>query len=175
MEIFDCRDKCLLYLVLVNNEMQQPHPMSGIEYRMPLSKQQQVLSMVCSSLWNNQEDLDRFYNHGWTKWYRHYKPCGNPLTRIAQVFVAAGKKRKVSVPADGDELYELEDSESAIKGSRKIYHSDNFRVLDKAATLTEKEMTDPSRQNTWKLHQAAFFHLDWTATPPSQGINIKRL
>ncbi|KAK9137788.1 hypothetical protein Sjap_008382 [Stephania japonica] len=63
-QIFDCRDKCLLYLVLVNNEMQQPQPMSGIEYRMPLSKQQQVLSMVCSSLWNNQEDLDRFYNHG---------------------------------------------------------------------------------------------------------------
>ncbi|KAK9154619.1 hypothetical protein Sjap_002099 [Stephania japonica] len=86
-----------------------------------------------------------------TKWYRHYKPCGNPITRIAQVFVAAGKKRKVSVPTDGDELYELEGSESAIKGSRKIYHSDNFRVLDKAATLTEKEMTDPSKQNTWRL------------------------
>ncbi|KAK9131191.1 hypothetical protein Sjap_011678 [Stephania japonica] len=57
-----------------------------------------------------------------TKWYRHYKPCGNPLTRVAQVFVAAGKKRKVSVPTDADELYELEGSESAINGSRKIYH-----------------------------------------------------
>ncbi|KAK9153402.1 hypothetical protein Sjap_000882 [Stephania japonica] len=32
-------------------------------------------------------------------------------------------------------------------------------------------MTDPSKQNTWKLHQAAFFHLDWTATPPSQGLS----
>ncbi|KAK9129589.1 hypothetical protein Sjap_010076 [Stephania japonica] len=84
--------------------------------------------------------------------------------------LSAGKKQKVSVLADGDELYELEGSESAIKGSRKIYHSDNFRVLDKAATLTEKEMTDPSKQNTWKLHQAAFFHLDWTATPPSQVV-----
>ncbi|KAK9131193.1 hypothetical protein Sjap_011680 [Stephania japonica] len=72
------------------------------------------------------------------KWYRHYKPCGNPLTRVAQVFVAAGKKRKVSVPTDADELYELEGSEYAINGSRKIYHSDNFRVLDKAATLTER-------------------------------------
>ncbi|KAK9109935.1 hypothetical protein Sjap_017995 [Stephania japonica] len=47
-QIFDCRDKCLLYLVLVNNEMQQPQPMSGIEYRMPLSKQQQVLSSPLS-------------------------------------------------------------------------------------------------------------------------------
>ncbi|KAK9124993.1 hypothetical protein Scep_013839 [Stephania cephalantha] len=86
-----------------------------------------------------------------TKWYRHFKPCGNPLTRVAQVFVAAGKKWRVTVPTDGDKLYELQGSESAIKGSRKIYHSDNFRVLDKAATLTQKEMTDPSKQNTWRL------------------------
>ncbi|KAK9145614.1 hypothetical protein Sjap_005517 [Stephania japonica] len=77
--------------------------------------------------------------------------AGIPLTRVAQVFVAASKKWKVSVLTDGDELYELEGSESAIKGSRKIYHSDNFRVLDKAATLREKEMTDPSKQNTWRL------------------------
>ncbi|KAK9129021.1 hypothetical protein Syun_017818 [Stephania yunnanensis] len=92
-----------------------------------------------------------------TKWYRHFKPCGNPLTRVAQVFVAAGKKWRVTVPTDGDKLYELQGSESAIKGSRKIYHSDNFRVLDKAATLTQKEMTDPSKQNTWShLHTDGF-------------------
>ncbi|KAK9155133.1 hypothetical protein Sjap_002613 [Stephania japonica] len=36
-------------------------------------------------------------------------------------------------------------------------------------------MIDPSKQNTWKLHQAVFFHLDWTATPPSQACVICRL
>ncbi|KAK9138223.1 hypothetical protein Sjap_008817 [Stephania japonica] len=55
------------------------------------------------------------------------------------------------------------------KSTLRIQDIGLFRVLDKAATLTEKEMTDPSKQKTWKLHQAAFFHLDWTATTPSQA------
>lgn len=59
--------------------------------------------------------------------YKYYKPCGNPLTRIAQVLVAAIKKSKVDVPADGKQLYELQGSESAIKGSRKIHHSNELR------------------------------------------------
>ncbi|KAE9462285.1 hypothetical protein C3L33_05801, partial [Rhododendron williamsianum] len=57
--------------------------------------------------------------------YRYIKPCGNPLPRVAQVFVAAARKWYV-VPADECELYEVEGSESAIKGSRKIHHSSEF-------------------------------------------------
>ncbi|GFZ12981.1 major facilitator superfamily protein [Actinidia rufa] len=68
--------------------------------------------------------------------YRYIKPCGNPLPRVTQVFVAAARKWKV-VPADEKELYEVEGSESAIKESRKILHSNEFECLDKAATLTE--------------------------------------
>lgn len=60
-----------------------------------------------------------------TPGYRHVKPCGNPLPRVAQVFVAAARKRNV-VPADDNELYEVEGLESAIKGSRKILHSNEF-------------------------------------------------
>jgi peptide/histidine transporter 3/4 len=41
------------------------------------------------------------------------------------VFVAAVKKWDV-IPAKADELYEVEGPESAIKGSRKILHSDDF-------------------------------------------------
>ena len=57
--------------------------------------------------------------------YRYAKPCGNPLPRVAQVFVAAAKKWDI-VPATPDDLYELEGPESAIKGSRKILHSNEF-------------------------------------------------
>lgn len=80
--------------------------------------------------------------------YRHIKPCGNPLPRVAQVFVAAFRKWDVVVPENGDGLYELEGSESAIKGSRKILHSNEIEFLDKAATMIEADMVDP---NPWRL------------------------
>ncbi|KAI4334659.1 hypothetical protein L6164_013377 [Bauhinia variegata] len=57
--------------------------------------------------------------------YRYVKPSGNPVERVAQVFVATFRKWKV-VSSKADELYEVEGPESAIKGSRKIQHSDEF-------------------------------------------------
>ena len=57
--------------------------------------------------------------------YRHVKPCGNPVVRVAQVFVAVAKKWGVA-PAKADELFEVDGPESAIKGSRKILHSDDL-------------------------------------------------
>lgn len=58
--------------------------------------------------------------------YRYIKPCGNPVKRVAQVFTAVARKRGV-VPAKADELFEVDGSESAIKGSRKIMHTDDFK------------------------------------------------
>ncbi|KAJ6346639.1 hypothetical protein OIU76_003340 [Salix suchowensis] len=83
-----------------------------------------------------------------TPGYQHVKPCGNPLPRVAQVFVAAVKKWNV-IPAKADELYEVEGPESAIKGSRKILHSDDFEFLDKAATVTEDDLCH--QKNPWRL------------------------
>ncbi|KAJ7979046.1 Protein NRT1/ PTR FAMILY 7.3 [Quillaja saponaria] len=80
--------------------------------------------------------------------YRYVKPCGNPLPRVAQVFVAAVRKWDV-VPASADELYEVEGSDSAIKGSRKILHSNEFEFLDKAATAIENDIYGP--KNPWRL------------------------
>ncbi|MED6130885.1 hypothetical protein PIB30_004746 [Stylosanthes scabra] len=57
--------------------------------------------------------------------YRYVKPCGNPAVRVAQVFVALARKRSV-FPAKADQLFEVEGPQSAIKGSRKILHSDDF-------------------------------------------------
>lgn len=58
--------------------------------------------------------------------YRYIKPCGNPLPRVAQVFVAAARKWRLSLPP-AHELYEVQGSHSAIKGSRKILHTHDFK------------------------------------------------
>ncbi|KAG8637287.1 hypothetical protein MANES_15G102900v8 [Manihot esculenta] len=83
-----------------------------------------------------------------TPGYRYVIPCGNPLPRVAQVFIASAKKWDV-IPSNADDLYEVEGPESAIKGSRKILHSAEFEFLDKAATITEDDLM---RQNDpWRL------------------------
>lgn len=60
--------------------------------------------------------------------YRINPPAGNPLARIAQVVVAAGRKWQVVAPRDDSMLYEVEerDGSSAIQGSRKIKRSHEF-------------------------------------------------
>ena len=62
-----------------------------------------------------------------TPLYRHQKPGGNPLTRIAQVIVASFIKYGVKIPADKSLLYEVSDKESAIEGSRKLEHTDQLK------------------------------------------------
>ncbi|KAK4441506.1 protein NRT1/ PTR FAMILY 7.1 [Sesamum alatum] len=81
--------------------------------------------------------------------YRYMKPCGNPIPRVVQVFVAATRKWGATLKP-GEELYEVEGSMSAIKGSRKIGHTDELRCLDKAAIVTEE---DRRRQGSspWQL------------------------
>lgn len=62
-----------------------------------------------------------------TPFYRHRIPSGSPLTRLVQVIVAALRKRRVTMPTNKDELYEVHDKESAIPGSRKLHHTDALR------------------------------------------------
>ncbi|XP_068645505.1 protein NRT1/ PTR FAMILY 7.1-like [Aristolochia californica] len=84
--------------------------------------------------------------------YRHFQPSGNPLTRVAQVFVASARKWSVVVPKQSQELYELEGKESAIAGSRKILHSDKFEFLDKAATITYQDIFPENQvKDPWRL------------------------
>ncbi|KAD5508754.1 hypothetical protein E3N88_16457 [Mikania micrantha] len=80
--------------------------------------------------------------------YRCVKASGNPIPRIAQVFVATCRKCKIRVD-DEKKLYEVEGLQSAIKGSRKILHSDDFRCLDKAAVVTDQDLSGP--ENHWRL------------------------
>ncbi|XP_050226087.1 protein NRT1/ PTR FAMILY 4.6-like [Mercurialis annua] len=66
--------------------------------------------------------------------YHLRKPGEGPLTRIAQVLVLAMKNRKLSLPENSDELYEIGDKERIFSDER-IAHSDQFRFLDKSAIL----------------------------------------
>ncbi|KAL1323201.1 hypothetical protein HN51_068266 [Arachis hypogaea] len=81
-----------------------------------------------------------------TPLYRHRLPGGSPLTRVAQVLVAAFRKRNAPFGSGGFVgLYELPGSHSAIKGSRKIPHTDHFSFLDKAALQLKEDGCSPWR------------------------------
>lgn len=85
-----------------------------------------------------------------TRLYRNQKPGGSPLTRLSQVVVASFRKYRVEVPADKSQLYETADAESAIKGSRKLDHTQDLSFFDKAAVETQTDhVKDPV--NPWRL------------------------
>ncbi|CAL4953177.1 unnamed protein product [Urochloa decumbens] len=87
---------------------------------------------------------------GTAAYQRHQPPGGSPITRVAQVVVAAITKWRVVAPEDAAELHECEadDGMSAIQGSRRLAHTDQFRFLDKAAVETP---VDKSRPSPWRL------------------------
>jgi len=58
-----------------------------------------------------------------SNFYRLQKPGGSPLTRMLQVIVASCRKSKVKIPEDESLLYENQDAESSIIGSRKLEHT----------------------------------------------------
>ncbi|PWZ34757.1 hypothetical protein Zm00014a_015348 [Zea mays] len=89
---------------------------------------------------------------GTATYRRHQPPAGSPLTRVAQVVVAACRKCGLQVPEDASTLHECEDigGMSAIQGSRRLAHTDQFRFLDKAASVEPSD--DKSRPaSTWRL------------------------
>ncbi|XP_049352765.1 protein NRT1/ PTR FAMILY 8.1-like [Solanum verrucosum] len=82
--------------------------------------------------------------------YRYQKPGGSPLTRICQVVVASLRKCHVTLPAEKSLLYETAEAESAIKGSRKLAHTNDLRFFDRAAVKTGLDENRGSINN-WKL------------------------
>ncbi|KAJ7980494.1 Protein NRT1/ PTR FAMILY 4.5-like [Quillaja saponaria] len=66
--------------------------------------------------------------------YRVRVPGQSPLLSVLEVLVVAVKNWRVEVPQNSDELYETRDHESALLG-KLIQHTDQFRLLDKAAVL----------------------------------------
>ncbi|CAL4950874.1 unnamed protein product [Urochloa decumbens] len=116
-----------------------------------------------------------------TPLYRHRLPGGSPLTRVAQVLVAAFRKRNAGFGSGGFVgLYEVAGAKSAVRGSAKIEHTDDFPWLDKAALQLdgdllagagEGEAVDPWRlctvtQQAYTLNtRVAALHLPVTCMP----------
>ncbi|XP_008340556.2 protein NRT1/ PTR FAMILY 8.3-like [Malus sylvestris] len=86
-----------------------------------------------------------------TPLYRFQKPGGSPVTRMCQVLVASFRKWNLDVPKDSSLLYETQDKVSAIRGSRKLEHSDELTCLDKAAVISETETKTGDFSNPWRV------------------------
>ncbi|KAL3530051.1 hypothetical protein ACH5RR_009373 [Cinchona calisaya] len=69
----------------------------------------------------------------------------SPLIKISQVIVVAIRNRKLSLPENDKELYEIEDKERDVS-QEAISHTSQFRSLDKAAVLQQEMSPEP-----WKV------------------------
>ncbi|PKA60069.1 Nitrate transporter 1.5 [Apostasia shenzhenica] len=90
--------------------------------------------------------------------YRHFRPGGNPLSRVCQVAVAASKKWKVMMPPRGkEELFELDGKEveaAVAEGGRRFLHTEGFKFLDRAAVVTSGDFAvdgQSIRRDPWRL------------------------
>ncbi|OVA00322.1 Proton-dependent oligopeptide transporter family [Macleaya cordata] len=86
-----------------------------------------------------------------TRMYVIVKPEGSPLTSIAQVVVAAFKKRLLTLPDNPElELFNYLDDNSI---NSRLPYTDQFRFLDKAAVVTPDDKINPdgSAANSWRL------------------------
>ncbi|XP_057437890.1 protein NRT1/ PTR FAMILY 3.1-like [Lotus japonicus] len=84
--------------------------------------------------------------------YKSVKPEGSPLVRLAQVIVAAVKKRNEALPNDCKLLYQNRELDAPIALEGRLLHSDQYKWLDKAAIVTEEEAKDSKAPpNLWKL------------------------
>ncbi|XVF14207.1 hypothetical protein REPUB_Repub09cG0038100 [Reevesia pubescens] len=83
--------------------------------------------------------------------YVKVKPEGSPLTSVAQVLVAATKKRQLKLPDEpGLTLFNYIPINSI---NSKLPLTDQFRFLDKSAIITPEDQinSDGSAANPWKL------------------------
>ncbi|KAI0523276.1 hypothetical protein KFK09_005671 [Dendrobium nobile] len=71
--------------------------------------------------------------------YRMARPAGSPFTRLAQVAVAAARKRRLKVEMEPGLLYENDEIDKGISLAGKLGHTSSISFLDKAAILTEED------------------------------------
>ncbi|EEF40141.1 nitrate transporter, putative [Ricinus communis] len=72
------------------------------------------------------------------------------ITEIIQVYVAAIRNRKLQIPEDPSELYEINKDKEAAMEAEFQFHTDTFRFLDKAAVQTGQNKK-PEAPIPWKL------------------------
>ncbi|CAH8363844.1 unnamed protein product [Eruca vesicaria subsp. sativa] len=86
------------------------------------------------------------------KLYVYVKPEGSIFSGIAQVVVAARKKRKMKLPAENDGTVTYYDPPVKDSVLSKLHQSNQFRFLDKAAVIIEGDLTPEGvPANKWRL------------------------
>ncbi|KAF3521594.1 hypothetical protein F2Q69_00051238 [Brassica cretica] len=86
------------------------------------------------------------------KLYVYVKPEGSIFSGIAQVVVAARKKRKMKLPEEDDGTVTYYDPPVKESVLSKLHHSNQFRFLDKAAVIIEGDLTPEGvPANKWRL------------------------
>lgn len=83
--------------------------------------------------------------------YNKVKPGGSPLVRLAQVLVAATKKRKVVPPEDPSLLYNNRELDEGISYNGRLVHTNQYRWFDRAAIVTEADAKDSDSPNLWRI------------------------
>ncbi|KAG5552680.1 hypothetical protein RHGRI_010695 [Rhododendron griersonianum] len=83
--------------------------------------------------------------------YRKVKPKGSPFVRLAQVVVAAVKKRNEVAPKDAAMLYENRELDADISNNGRLLHSDQYKWFDRAAIVTEDDDKDLNSPNLCRL------------------------
>ncbi|XP_015942944.1 protein NRT1/ PTR FAMILY 4.5 [Arachis duranensis] len=86
--------------------------------------------------------------------YRIHPAKGtSALLEIVQVYVAAIRNRRLTLPEDPAELYEIEQDKEAALETEFLPHRDIYRFLDKAAIQTKPndQSEKPQAQSPWKL------------------------
>ncbi|XP_021651024.2 protein NRT1/ PTR FAMILY 2.9 [Hevea brasiliensis] len=86
-----------------------------------------------------------------TRIYVIVEPEGSPMTSVAQVLVVAVKKRGLKLPQNP--AFSLFNYIPAKSINSKLPHTNQFRFLDKAAIVTEKDQInlDGSSAKPWRL------------------------
>ncbi|CAF2061881.1 unnamed protein product [Brassica oleracea var. botrytis] len=86
------------------------------------------------------------------KLYIYVKPEGSIFSSIAQVIVAARKKRKMKLSAEDDGTVTYYDPPVKDSVLHKLHRSNQFRFLDKAAVIKEGDLTSEGvPANKWRL------------------------
>ncbi|GMI73250.1 hypothetical protein like AT3G54450 [Hibiscus trionum] len=88
------------------------------------------------------------------KRYRKQRPTGSPFTNVAQVFVAAARKWRLTETRGGKGIcYEDDRGQSHIGGQtmvHKLVRTTQFRFLDKAMIIDNEDAMTKSK-NPWRL------------------------
>lgn len=84
------------------------------------------------------------------KKYQKQGPLGSPFTKVAQVFVAAARKRHIKVTTNGDSGEYFTDEKSQQQPQTTLVHTNQFRFLDKAMIIDHLDASSKTR-NPWRL------------------------